>query len=173
MPFIANTPRSNSTSATSRRVPGSTTYRRGTSTPTAPGFSARCWPTTSSAGRPPSVRPPPWTSAPSPAPSASDSSTSPAASSTGQAHRPCEAPSTGRGGTGSASGSPHCAPSNPKPAEPDPAARRTADDHLAQATPNTHEPQPRRGPKSLPPGHQRPDHLSVHEPTQTDHPAEV
>ena len=46
------------------------TFPRATSTPTAPGCSARCWPTTSSAGPPPSASPPRSIGAPSPAPSA-------------------------------------------------------------------------------------------------------
>ena len=46
-------------SVTSRRGPGSNTFPRGTSRPTGHGCAARCWPTTSSAGPPPSAEPAP------------------------------------------------------------------------------------------------------------------
>ncbi|HSH58470.1 MAG TPA: transposase, partial [Acidimicrobiales bacterium] len=84
-PSTATTRSSNSPSGTSRRARALSTCRRATSTPTAPGCSARCWPTTSSVGPPPSPRPIPSSISPSPGPSAAGSSPSPAAWSTGPA----------------------------------------------------------------------------------------
>ena len=76
----AITPLSSSPSGTSKKGPGSSTARRAGSSPTPPGWAARCSPTTSCAGRPVLVISIPTTSSPWPAPSAHVSSPSPAGS---------------------------------------------------------------------------------------------
>ena len=71
--------------------------RRDSSTPTPPGWSAPCWPTTSPVGPPASATSIPPDSSPSPTPSVNASSVSPAGSSTARAAPPCACQPAGPG----------------------------------------------------------------------------
>jgi hypothetical protein len=88
--------------------------------------SARSWPTTSSAGRPPSANPGPSTVSPLPGCCASGLSTFRAGWSTGPAPSPCQGRPDGRGPPGSAVVSSGCGLCSQHPGSAHQAARRTA-----------------------------------------------
>ena len=82
---------------TQKKEPGWSTARRATFRPTPPGCNAPSWPTTSSAGPPPSQKPDPSSGSPWPAPSVSNCSLSPPVSSTAPAPPPSEPQPAGHG----------------------------------------------------------------------------